>query len=695
MAVAVCLTIASFSLLIWIRRRESLSYLFFAITAFAAAFFAVTDLIYINSETINGLVEAIRWGNVAVYGILIGLVWFLYYYFRTARLWLAWTITSIWSFLIILNFFSQYSMIYTQVYDLEKVLLPWGEYFYRISGSRNTLSYIADLLSVLILIYFADASLRLWKRGEKKRAIIIGGSTIIFMIAAGIHTPLVDMNVLPPPYLITFAYMFIVLAMAFEISYSVVRSSQLAKEVLTNERRWRHLLENVQLFVVGLDLEGNVNYINPYFIVQSGHSSKDVMGKNWFDHFILEKGQESSKQNFQKFLNENHLPFFETELVFNNKRIRTVNWSNVRLFSSEGKVTGTLSIGSDITDQNIAFEEIKQLKNRLQQENIYLKQEIRLEKEHREIVAQSDEIKYALSRVEQVAPTDMNVLIEGETGVGKELFARAIHQASKRNDQPMIKINCAAIPANLLESELFGYEKGAFTGASNRRPGRFEIADKSTLLLDEIGEIPPEIQPKLLRVIEEGAFERLGGNKTINVNVRIIAATNRVLKDDVVSGRFREDLYYRVSSFPISVPPLRKRADDIPLLVEIFVDQFSQEMGKKITQIPKPIMNKLVDHDWPGNVRELCNVIERAVLATSGETLDLSEILLSKKNQESDQDDKDFLSLEEMERNYINRVLESCQGRIDGEKGAAKILKMHPNTLRNRMIKLGISRTTK
>jgi len=195
--------------------------------------------------------------------------------------------------------------------------------------------------------------------------------------------------------------------------------------------------------------------------------------------------------------------------------------------------------------------------------------------------------------------------------------------------------------------------------------------------------------------MEEGSFERLGGNKTIKVDVRIITATNRVLRDDISSGRFREDLYYRISTFPISVPPLRKRKEDIPLLVEIFVKQFSREMGKKITKIPKPVMDELADHDWPGNVRELRNVIERAVLATRGDTLDLSEILPNKGSQEIDEDEKDFLSLEEMERNYINRILDKCNRRIDGEKGAAKILQMHPNTLRNRIIKLGISRNSK
>jgi PAS domain S-box-containing protein len=695
MAAAVCLTIALFSLLIWIRKKDSLAYLFFTITALGATFFAITDLSYFSSVSVDGHVTALIWANSAVYFILTGLIWFLYFYFGSARLWLAWVITVVWTLLFILNFFSPYSMIYSQIYGLDKVLLPWGGYFYQLTGERNLLSYLADFFSIVILIYCIDASYRLWKKGKKKKVVAIGGSTIFFMTAAGIHTPLVDMGFLPPPYLITYAYLFIVLAMAFEISYSVIRSSQLAKEVMANEQRWRHLLENVQLFVVGLDLVGQVNYINPHFIKQSGYNKEDVIGKNWIDDFIPDKNKETINQNFQKFLKENHLPFFENDILFHDGQIRMVNWSNVRLFNSDGVVEGTLSIGSDVTDQKIAFEEIKQLKNRLQQENIYLKQEIHLKKEHPEIVARSDEIKYALSRVEQVAPTDMNVLIEGETGVGKELFARAIHQDSKRKNQPLIKINCAAIPTNLLESELFGYEKGAFTGAIKRRPGRFEIAHKSTLFLDEIGEIPPEIQPKLLRVIEEGAFERLGGNNTINVDVRIIAATNRILKKDVASGRFREDLYYRVSTFPISVPPLRKRADDIPLLIEIFVEQFSHEMGKKIIQIPKPIMDKLVDHDWPGNVRELRNVIERAVLATHGDTLDLSEILPSKTSQKLDEKDIDFVSLEEIERNYIIRVLDACQGRIEGEKGAAKILKMHPNTLRNRMIKLGISRPSK
>jgi len=695
MVVGICVAIASFSLIIWLRRRDSLAYLFFCLTAFAAAFFAVTDLIYFNSESVNELLEAIRWANLAVYGILIGLIWFLYFYFSTARLWLAWTITSLWTILIILNFLSPYTMIYTEVYDLEKVLLPWGEHFFRISGSRNILSYFADVLSVFILIYFADTSIRLWKKREKNRALIIGGSTIIFIAAAGIHTPLVDMGVFPPPYLITFAYLFIVLAMAFEISYSVIRSSQLAREVATNEQRWRHLLENVQLFVVGLDLLGRINYVNPYFREQSAYKEEDIIGKVWSDYLIPDQNNAEIGHKFERLLKEDNLPFFENEIVFQNGEKRLVSWSNVRLYNSKGDVEGSLSIGSDITDQHRAFEEIKQLKNRLQQENIYLKQEIRLEKDHREIVAQSDEIKYALSRVEQVAPTDMNVLIEGETGVGKELFARAIHQDSNRKNQPLIKINCAAIPANLLESELFGYEKGAFTGAIKRRPGRFEIAHKSTLFLDEIGEIPPEIQPKLLRVLEEGAFERLGGNHTIKVDVRVIAATNRVLKDDVASGRFREDLYYRVSSFPISIPPLRKRADDIPLLIELFVEQFSREMGKKINKIPKPIMDKLTEYKWPGNVRELRNVIERAVLATQGDTLDLSEVLPSKTSQKLDEKDKDFVSLEEIERNYIVRVLDACQGRIEGEKGAAKILRMHPNTLRNRMIKLDISRPYK
>ena len=333
-----------------------------------------------------------------------------------------------------------------------------------------------------------------------------------------------------------------------------------------------------------------------------------------------------------------------------------------------------------------ANDELQQLKNKLEAENIYLQQELELDEQFGEIVGQSDAIKYVLFKITQVAPTDTTVLITGETGTGKELVARAIHGASSRKDRPLIKVNCGALSPTLIESELFGHEKGAFTGAVGRKPGRFELADGGTIFLDEIGELPPELQVKLLRVIQESEFERLGGNKTIKVDVRIIAATNRNLKAEVDQGTFREDLWYRVNVYPITMPPLRQRREDIPLLVEHFANMYAKKFGKNIASVSPRTMEELQAHSWPGNVRELANVIERAFIHTHGSVLQVVDHF--KPVVESVPTE----TLEEIEREYIMRTLENTGWRIEGPHGAAKILGLNPSTLRTRMIKLGIQR---
>jgi transcriptional regulator with GAF, ATPase, and Fis domain len=286
--------------------------------------------------------------------------------------------------------------------------------------------------------------------------------------------------------------------------------------------------------------------------------------------------------------------------------------------------------------------------------------------------------------VEQVAPTDSSVLIRGETGCGKELVAQAIHRQSPRRGHLLVKVNCAALPSGLVESELFGREKGAYTGAMTRQIGRFEVADGSTLFLDEIGELSLEVQAKLLRVLETGEFERLGSPRTIKVDVRVIAATHRDLPADIRKGRFREDLYYRLNVFPIRVPPLRERAQDIPLLVWTFLEEFSSRMGKTITRVPRRTMEKLQRHPWPGNVRELRNAIEHGAILTTGETLRLPTL-----------DDAAPVraaapTLADSERELILRALETARWRIKGSKGAAAALGLHPSTLYNHMKKLGI-----
>ncbi|MGB5894913.1 MAG: sigma 54-interacting transcriptional regulator, partial [Ignavibacteriaceae bacterium] len=279
------------------------------------------------------------------------------------------------------------------------------------------------------------------------------------------------------------------------------------------------------------------------------------------------------------------------------------------------------------------------------------------------------------------------VLLEGETGTGKELFARAIHQKSKRREKPLVMVNCASLPATLIESELFGHEKGAFTGALQKQIGRFELANGGTLFLDEVGEIPIELQAKLLRVLQNGEYERIGDPRTNKVDVRVIAATNRELEQEILRGRFRKDLYYRLNVYPISIVSLRERVSDIPLLVEHFVKQFNQKLGKNITRIPKKVIERLKKYDWPGNIRELENVIERAVILSTSSTLSVEQL------RTPDFAAKEKLrTLAEQERIYIEEVLNRTLWRIEGPKGAARILDMHPETLRSRMRKLGIVR---
>ena len=332
------------------------------------------------------------------------------------------------------------------------------------------------------------------------------------------------------------------------------------------------------------------------------------------------------------------------------------------------------------------LRDIEQLKQQLEKENIYLREEIELQSLHEEIVGRSQAMKRILAQVEQVARTDATVLIEGETGTGKELLARAVHRLSARKKRPLVTVNCASLPPTLIESELFGREKGAYTGAMTRMTGRFEIADGATLFLDEIGELPLDVQAKLLRVLEQGRFERLGSTRPLQVDVRIIAASNRDLARNVEEGKFRKDLYYRLNVFPITVPPLRERPEDIPLLVWAFVRQYEKKIGKRIEHIPRRSMENLQRYPWPGNARELRNVIEHAMIVSNGKTLDVS----APRNISTPPAVN--LSLEDVERRHILDVLQKSGWRLSGQGGAAGILGLKRTTLQSKMKKLGIRR---
>ncbi|WP_052326964.1 sigma 54-interacting transcriptional regulator [Desulfocapsa sulfexigens] len=507
---------------------------------------------------------------------------------------------------------------------------------------------------------------------------------------------------------------------------------ELEEALQASETRYRSLFEAAREGILILDAKtSEITDVNPFLTEILGYSAEEVLGKKLWDIGCLHDTA-ASKKVFSELQRKGYVRYDNLPLETKNGREIAVECiSSIYLVNNTKVIQCNIR---DVTDQNLlavsspvagdeterrraerrtqahglteqyeqaikenkqvkasllqALAEIKALKDRLVIKNIYIHKVREKRSQFDYIIGQSDGLKYVLYRAEQVAPTDATVLILGETGTGKELIATAIHHLSSRRDRPLITVNCAALPANLLESELFGREKGAYTGADTRQVGRFESADGSTLCLDEIGELPLEMQAKLLRVIQHGQFERLGSSKTIKVDVRVVATTNRNLVDEIAGGRFRKDLYYRLNVFPITVPPLRKRVEDIVPMVHAFVQRYARKMGKQITSIPKETMQALQDYQWPGNVRELESIIERAVILCPGPGFQLADNLNPSPPLDS------FLggTVKEMERKLILGTLVEKGWQIEGKEGAAKILGLHPSTLRARMHKLGIVR---
>jgi chemotaxis protein methyltransferase CheR len=467
------------------------------------------------------------------------------------------------------------------------------------------------------------------------------------------------------------------------------------------------------------DMEGFNQFVNPAWAQIHGYSVEELQGEH-LSRLHPKKQMEDKVTPFLDQVMKSGSHQGESE---HTKKAGTVfpTWMMVNLIKDErGNPIGMVGTARDITEQKRAEKELQahrdnleklvnertseltasdkqltqalskihDLKDWLEAENINLREEIKLEHNYEEIIGQSDPLKYVLFKIEEVAPTDSTILILGQTGTGKELFARAIHNNSSRKSRPLVKVDCTTLPANLIESELFGHERGAFSGAVQQRKGRFEIADGSTLFLDEIGELAMELQGKLLRVLEYGEFERLGSSKTIYADVRIIAATNRNLRAEVEKGRFREDLWYRLNVYSIKIPSLKDRSEDIPLLVEWFVVKFARRVGKTIKTIPQKTMKALQDYHWPGNIRELSNVIESAMISSHDMTLRISDMPETPKHGSKNR----IASMSEMERDHIMQALEVCHWRIEGKNGAAELLDLNPGTLRGRMRKYDIKR---
>ena len=390
---------------------------------------------------------------------------------------------------------------------------------------------------------------------------------------------------------------------------------------------------------------------------------------------------------------ESIVSFAHVPLVARHRPIAAMSLGSRRPNAfSEGDLDLLTQVASQIAlalDNALAYERLNASRNHLEDQRVYLESEIVSESGFEDIIGKSRPLRKVLDQISIVAPADSTVVIYGETGTGKELIARAIHQRSSRSGKTFVRLNCAAIPSGLLESELFGHERGAFTGALAQRRGRFELADQGTLFLDEIGDISLDLQPKLLRAIQEHEFERLGSSRTIHVNVRLIAATHKDLRKMIGEGAFREDLFYRLNVFPIEVPPLRERREDIPLLVRYFVSRLCRRMRKSITNIPRETMDALVAWDWPGNVRELENLIERAVILSPKDRLNapLAELAPSRAHVPS------VLTFRDGERNTIITALKAAKGKIGGQDGAAERLALKRTTLLNKMRKLGIVRS--
>lgn len=613
--------------------------------------------------------------RVFIYSYYALTPWFILHYSGCAKKWPVWLLTGN----IVLSYFI---MCFTQA-SAEKPF--WSKY--------------ALINFTGILVFGLIAARHLLKNGNRRGAIslnivmyayaVLVALTIINQLTQGALANFFNFELFFP---IHFHSLLFFLVMGQHLVLDFFEKSKLELHLHEAQNKLRSFVNNAPFIIMETDGKGNIKSINDYGAVLLGHrAASDIVDSNWFDRFV-QQGDRSSMQQLHEALmtgTADQTTSIKTTVKTRHGDLLSINWSTFRVTDSDGRGTHIMGVGKDVTDEENAGKLVEQLKSELAKEQLsgtdsHLPQT-------GEIIGASKALCYALQKAGQVAVTNAPVLLEGETGVGKELFANFIHEKSSRSKKPFIKVNCGALPKELIEDELFGHEKGAFTSAIQVRKGRFELADGGTLFLDEIGELPLDMQPKLLRVLQSGEFERLGGQKTIKVNVRLLAATNRTLSNEVQNGQFRTDLYYRLSVFPITIPSLRQRKEDLPALIQHFIAMHSTTYGKSFHQVPIAAMRRLLDYDWPGNIREMKNVIERSVILSEGPIIRF-DWWDGKTAFDGDAAKAADNTLEHIERRHILSVMEKCNWKINGESGAAQILNMNPNTLRSKMKRLGINR---
>ena len=687
-------------LLLYIFTRRNRVNLFMAVLGIFAAIFLYFSSILHFTESIEHINSMLKY-QISFYLLQMGMLFIVIHELngRSKRN-LFYVVMSFLAISLLLNFYLPNGIIYEKITGIEHISFFDIDYNLFL-GTINSIYYPLVIVSYLLFVSFLIVHVILASnQKENERKLIFFAITGIYLLS-NIYDVLIDLRIYKGVFLTEYFMLPVLLLLNLDIFLEIKKGQYFESSYKKVQENFNFLIDSVELVVIALDLDGNITYVNPYFSKLTGYGFEEVSGVNFKSKFVEKKHHEDFDLEFVRIINKHSEARLNLDFPILTKEGVTVvlNWSHVPVEGLDQQVFELLSVGSDITERIQsrdkivkAYEELNKMKSQLEDENTFLKENLQsISNLKHEMIGQSATMNYVHHRIDEVAATDTAVLIEGETGVGKELVARSIHDNSNRSDGPYIKVNCGALPKDLIESELFGHVKGAFTGAINTRKGRFELADGGTIFLDEIGELPMDLQSKLLRVLENSEFNPLGSENLKRVDVRVIAATNRNLKEYAEQGSFRLDLYYRLSVFPITVPPLRKRVEDIPLLVDYFLDKYCNKLNIDKLPVSVSTINKLKSYSWPGNVRELRNVIERSTISSISRKKLFVDAASLKENRILK--NKERKSLVEAEREYIISILNETSWKISGKGSASEVLEINEATLRSKMKKLGISRT--